>query len=299
MGMVGIDDPATDRPIDLRRDNEHDAEAQIDASVLSLAGVFGAVAFPPDLPDHIKDAILKRAEQAREAAGHFVIDNDRPSKNSDKGANDERDYALIELTQQLEQQRREAENEAAWLGSSHTYAGQTLSGEEWMQMRDWFGNEDNVAAWEDAMMAETGESREEVRQTGGKMKRFYDLMDKDAKGTMTGDERTEYDRLNQDREVKRGIEKQKEMQGIRVDHGQDHTAQSASTYSGDAREWAAGKNRVNNDSMGTPTALSKVEPLSQAYQRAASGEVPQKLDAVAVPTVASATVKISPDNMFG
>lgn len=294
--MMGIDDPATDRPIDQRRDSKPETEAMVDASALALAATFGAVAFPPDMPDHIKDAILKRAEQAREAAGPFVIDNNRPSKNSDRDASEERDDALMQLTQMLQQQRREAESEAAWLASSHSYAGQTLSGEDWKRMRDWFGNEDNVAQWEDAMMAETGQSREEVRQTGGKMKRFYDLMDKDAKGTLTANERTEFGRLNNDRDVQRGVEVQQEMQGIRADY-RVHRQATDARHDGGQDEHALA--RVELDKDGAPSNRFGNAPSITPIYMAAADPKPVEVKPSVAPALATQTIKVIPDNMFG
>lgn len=38
--------------IDLRRDQIMEAEAQVDASALTLAATFGIVSFPPGMPDY-------------------------------------------------------------------------------------------------------------------------------------------------------------------------------------------------------------------------------------------------------
>lgn len=72
--------------------------------------------------------------------------------------------------------RRQHEREDAsyheWGQERHSYAGQSMNGEDWHRLMTWFREPEDVAAWEDAMIAETGQSRVEVRQTGGKMKRF-------------------------------------------------------------------------------------------------------------------------------
>lgn len=298
MGMADTEFPATDRPTDLRHDDETDAGAQVDASALALAAVFGAVSFPPDMPDHIKEVVLRRADEARELAGSTVIDSKIDPRQRDP--DEERDAALDQWSQMIAQQQREAANEAAWLASAHTYAGQTLSGEEWKRMHDWFGNADNVAEWEDAMMADTGQSRAEVRHTSGKMKRFYDLMDKDAKGALTGDERTEFERLNNDREVRRGVSIQQDTLRLQQSRAAGMSVANENNLDAVLQQRAASFASTFADeppaSKGTP-----LPELTAVYCEAANGKpMPLSPETPASPGLPRAqTVQVSPDNMFG
>lgn len=298
MGMAGSDFSATDRPIDLRHDDETDAGAQVDASALALAAVFGPVSFPPDMPDHIKDAVLRRADEAREVAGTAVIDGRSDPRKRD--SDEERDAALDQWSQMIAQQQREAANEAAWLASSHTYAGQTLSGEEWKRMREWFGNVENVAEWEDAMMAETGQSREEVRHTGGKMKRFYDLMDKDAKGTLTGDERTEFERLNNDREVRRGVSVQQDTLRLQQSRAAGMSVANEKNLDASIPQSASSFASTFADDA-TPVTTNNLPDLTSIYREAANGKpmtLPSEPSASPV-LPQTQTVQVNPGNMFG
>lgn len=260
----------------------------------TLGAVFGTASFPPDMPEEIKAAILERAEQERVLAGDMVMGT--PSTSLTLQAKAEREEQTREefaatWTALERQQEIQKQNEAAWLESSHTYAGQTLDGEDWERMRKWFGNEENVAAWEDAMMAETGQTREEVRATGGKMKRFYDLMDKDKKGTLTQEERDEFKRLNEDRDVKRGVATQAEIQGIRSQMGLAHGAES------NQRNGVVASSASYEDNAAK--GLAAVAPLKPSYDAALSATQPPPSELKPVEIATGNKVQVSPDNMFG
>lgn len=297
--MVGIEGPTTDS-IDLRRDNKPDAGAQVDASVSTLGAVFGTASFPPDMSEEIKAAILERAEQERALAGEMVMGT--PSTTLTLQAKEEQEERTREefaatWTALERQQEIQKQNEAAWLQSSHTYAGQTLSGEDWEQMRKWFGDEENVAAWEDAMMAETGQSRDEVRRTGGKMKRFYDLMDKDKKGTLTQAERDEFKRLNEDRDVKRGVQVQQQMQEAHMSKGYDQDGQSVVRADSDQSRSVAA--RVATYDENAPKGLAAVANLKPSYDAALAATQPPPAELKPVGIATGNKVQVSPDNMFG
>lgn len=271
----------TNQPIDLRHDNEVDAGAQVDASALSLAAVFGSVSFPPGMPDYQMIAILERAEQTRSVAGDFVQGNQFGIEAERQRVKEEREQGTDTLSMMIQiaqQEQAEREHERIWSETSHSYARQTMSGEEWKRMKDWFSNDENVAQWEDAMIAETGQSRAEVRQTGGKMKRFYDLMGKDAKGTITSDERREFDALGKDKGVRQGVEVQQETQGIRAKHGYDNTAQSATRLDGSQSEWAASRATAYADDAVPQKGLSAVASLKPSYNAAVAATAPPPVE---------------------
>lgn len=298
--MVGIEEATTDS-IDLRHDDKDDAGAQVDTSVSTLGAVFGTASFPPDMPEEIKTAILERAEQERMLAGDMVMGTPSTSltlqAKEEKEAQTREEFAATWTA--LERQHEiERQNEAAWLGSSHTYAGQTLSGEDWERMLKWFGDEENAAAWEDAMMAETGQSREEVRRTGGKMKRFYDLMDKDKKGTLTQEERDEFKRLNEDRDVKQGVQVQQQVQEARMSKGYDQTAATDARQDADQQTRTAARGDLVGDEKPSG-GIAAVKNIAPEYQIAASGIQPVPLAAKPVPSAPANTVQLNADNMFG
>ncbi|MDQ4418846.1 hypothetical protein OOT33_00090 [Sphingobium sp. DEHP117] len=296
--MTGPEDDIN-TTIDLRRDTKPDAEAQVDPSVHTLGAIFGHASFPPDMPEEVKAAILERAEQERLLAGDMIlapaVNAMSPQARSEKDEK-EREEFIADIRQAMAQQELERQHEAEWLASSHTYAGQTLSGEDWKKMMHWFADDANIAAWEEAMMAETGQSREEVRRTGGKMQRFYELMDRQAKGTLTKEERAEFDRLNNDREVKRGTEVQAEIQGLRHSQSAELSGRNDATWDGGQRENATSF----ASTLADDPSVGIAPPMSDSYRLAANG-VPKPAPQPSVsPSLPPAqVVQVSADNMFG
>jgi hypothetical protein len=106
---------------------------------------------------------------------------------------------------------------------------------------------ENRAAWEDAMIDGTGQSRDEVRETAAKMARFDELMKKKANGeVLTPQEQAEFNRLDRDEEVRRGIETRRRIQ----QHQMDQTPESASKYSnldGSISDGVESRNLVYSD----------------------------------------------------
>lgn len=270
---------------------------QFDQATYVAALAFNSVALPPNMPDFLKEAILARAEQQRETAGDFVIDN-RGNTNDAKSRQEREEEAsdfISQWVQNAQQQQAEREHEREWMQSPHTYAGQTMDAAQWKQMMEWFADQ-NVAQWEDAMMAETGQSREEVRQTGGKMKRFYDLMDKDAKDTLTKEESAEFKQLNDDSDVKRGVEVQQEIQSLQNSPKAHLADRNEATLDGHQAASAVSFAAALDDSSPSKAGLAAVPALSPTYREAAIGSH----GPAARPTLAPAqTIQVSPDNMFG
>jgi hypothetical protein len=132
--MAEIDDRANN-PIDLRRDNIEDAEAQVDASALALAKVFGTAAFPSNMPDFLKEAILARADQARNAAGDLVIDNRMDASDPKSRREREEDTAdfVSQWVQNQQQMQADREREE-WAHAKSTVGGVTMTGAEWAAM---------------------------------------------------------------------------------------------------------------------------------------------------------------------
>ena len=121
----------------------------------------------------------------------------------------------IQNAQQQEQQRQERAE--AWRNEEHDYAGQRMTGAQWMQMIQWFRTPENRTEWEDAMMAETGQTRDQVRATGSRMDRYFDLMEKQANGgTLNQDEQSEFSTLDSDPAVRRGVSTMQDLQSNRL-----------------------------------------------------------------------------------
>ncbi|MBJ7443779.1 MAG: hypothetical protein JHD32_05585 [Sphingobium sp.] len=299
----------TTGPINFPRDDIEENGRKVDAIASAIAPslVFNAVAFPPNLPDHVRTALAAKADMARNVAAEagFVrptLDRPADGKTPEERAKDRDDQLLSYAAQTLEEievrRQREEASYQEWRQGSHTYAGQTMDGEDWHRAMNWFRDPSNVADWEDAMMAKTGQSRDEVRQTGGKMKRFYDLMEKDARGSMNADERAEFTKLNEDKDVKRGVEVQQEIQGVDNSVMAKMSERNEATLNG-ATGHSASSFAAALDDDGPATKLASVQSLTAVYKGAANGDAP--LSPPATPHIAPPlqTVQVSPDNMFG
>ena len=131
--------------IDLH-DDEHDSGEHVDASVYTLAAVFGAVAFPPGMPDYRKTAILDHAEQDKDAAGDFIIDNrinpDDPRRRQAMADADDDDN-LSQLAQIVRQEHEEREREE-WSRTKSTVAGVAMTGAEWARVADRLHNDEEL-----------------------------------------------------------------------------------------------------------------------------------------------------------
>jgi hypothetical protein len=130
--------------INLRRDDIINSEAQVDASALALAAVFNSVAFPPNLPEYLKEIILDRAEQARDAEGSFAADNTmNPEDRRRKAERDADDDNLSQLANIVQQQRDEREREE-WSRTKSTVAGVSMTGAEWAQLAERLRNDSEL-----------------------------------------------------------------------------------------------------------------------------------------------------------
>lgn len=299
--MVARDSKSLDQGIELRGDE------QFDISTYVATTVFNSAAYPRGMPEFLIRHIEAEASFAQrlDDAGMTIGGvNGGPlgDKSKSERQKDADDRALDNFSTAMElverEQERQQENERQWLATSHTYAGQTLSGEDWRKMAEWFHDPTNATAWEDAMMAQTGQSRDEVRRTGGKLKRFYDLMDKDAKGTLTGVERTEFDDLQKDKDVRLGVSVQRQVQGLQNNQTPGLSEQRDKALDGGQLTSTAARADLF-DTDATSKGLASVPPLSPKYQAAAVGTtIPPAQPPAALP-VAPNTITVSPDNMFG
>jgi hypothetical protein len=292
------------KPFDFPSDDNSEGKVEATAQAVEPALAFGSAAFPADLPDHIKILLEERIEQLRQIAveaGFAKPAGDRASdgKTREQREREKNEDALADTVSTINATEREEANLKAWSQSSHTYAGQTLDGHEWLDLMKWFDNPENLSVWEDAMMAATGQTRDEVRQTGGKMKRFYDLMEQDARGTLTDEERREFEELQQDKDIIRGLEVQKEIQATQLNEV-SFTARNEATLDGLRNQRIDARGQLNEDDTAPAGALASVTPISPVYREAALGTNLLPLEPLK-PTapVAGNTVKVSLDNMFG
>lgn len=297
--------------IDLQRDNEQDTERQVDAIAYAIAPslIFNAVALPPNLPDHLLNALITKAGQDREAAmeagfimssNEQLIDGKTPQERDKERDDKAVSYAALMMEELDERRQREEASYQEWRQTRHTYAGKAMGGEDWDRMMNWFRDPANAADWEDAMIAETGQSRNEVRETGGKMKRFYHLMEKDARGTMSKDERSEFDKLNADKDVKRGVEIQQEIQGLQNSRTTKLSAGNENSLDGSQSARTKSFASTFSDEP-TLSTINNVPALTSLYQEAANGKPkvspPEPSASPGLPP--AQIVHANPDNMFG
>lgn len=192
-----LQNPSSNRVDEAQRFMERPGAAKLSAGRLSAiqSGItvaetrnefsFGSQRGDRILEEREKSEEKERAEKAR--AANVADDLNEVA---------ERRHAEIERRERAE----------AWANTDHTYAGQKMSAEQWLRMIQWFKQPENRAAWEDAMMAETGQSRDRVRETAAKMDRLDALIEKEARGeVLSADEIAERDRLNRDRDVQQGM----------------------------------------------------------------------------------------------
>jgi len=160
-----------DRPsIDLQRDNINDTERQVDASVYTLAGVFGAVALPPGMPDYLKAAIDDKVEAARRVAqesGFVIADNadligGKTREERRREADDETADALRSASA-TERQRED------WERKVHDLAGQHLTGAEWADMARELQPGEKGHNWLVDYLVAQGKTKEEAEKTASDM----------------------------------------------------------------------------------------------------------------------------------
>jgi hypothetical protein len=135
----------------LQQDNSKDAERQVVAIADAIAPslVFNNVALPPNLPDHIKSALLAKADQAREAAidAGFV----RPSaidgvasisREERQRREDEKNTEYLGVVMAQEERRRREQEE--WSRMKSTVGGVTMTGSEWAELAQRLRNDDDL-----------------------------------------------------------------------------------------------------------------------------------------------------------
>lgn len=114
--------------IDLRHDNENDAGAQVDASLLRLAATFGVVSFPPGMPDYLQAAILEKAEQDRNADGSFIAGS---AENADERRREDKRQAQDNMSRWADALLEEREERERWARTQSIIGGVTKTGAEW------------------------------------------------------------------------------------------------------------------------------------------------------------------------
>lgn len=135
----------------LQRDNSKDAERQVVAIADAIAPslVFNNVALPPNLPDHLKSALMVKADQAREAAidAGFVrptaIDGVASlSREERQRREDEKNSNYFEAMMTQEQRRRREQEQ--WSRTKSTVGGVTMTGSEWAELAQRLRNDDDL-----------------------------------------------------------------------------------------------------------------------------------------------------------
>lgn len=138
--MAEIEEP-TGKPTDLRRDQNMDAEVQVDASLYRLAAAFGTVAFPPGMPDFQKNAILEKAEQDRNAEGSLLADSTANPDDRRRENKRETDSNMSQWADLVQQEREERDQ---WARTSSTVGGVTKTGAGWQAFADHLREDDEL-----------------------------------------------------------------------------------------------------------------------------------------------------------
>lgn len=203
------------------------------------------------------------------------------------------EHVSSHLQQAREQERERSENYSKWLDEEHDYAGQKMDGKDWENLIKWLDDPANEEEWEDAMMAKTGQSRAEVKETRGKMRRYTSLMQKIADGTATAEEKAEFDKLGKDKDIRTGIEVAKE----RADHLTSESENALNAQSEVDKE----QNRSATTSLVVAKADLDAEPITPKYNAASSGApVPDtKLQFAAAQPVKAPVAGLSADLDMG
>lgn len=257
-----LQNPSSNRVDEAKRFMERPGAAKLSAGRLSAIQSGITVAEKRDefsFGSQRGDRILEEREKSEE--------KERADKA--RAANVADDLNEVAERRQAEIERRERAE--AWASRDHTYAGQKLSPEQWLRMIQWFKQPENRAAWEDAMMAETGQSRDRVRETAAKMDRLDALIEKEARGeVLSADEIAERDRLNRDRDVQQGMRVRREQmdlqQGIRPEVANQADAQAVQTSADTTAETATVNARMDilAGANGNPvTALPRTSVTAQ------------------------------------
>ena len=134
------DTSSLDSQVELRGDSE-----QFDLAVYTAAATFNAVAFPPNMPEEVKQEIEARAERARQANPNINFATDDPSgvEAKKKREADADDRADLQLSLILQEQQRERE---AWMRTPSTVGGVTMTGEEWSELSKRLRSDDDLRA---------------------------------------------------------------------------------------------------------------------------------------------------------
>lgn len=220
----------------------------------------------------------------------------KQKEDEDKEAN-----ALTEVAEFTAQLREEQARSERWLNQQHTYAGLNLSGTEWQAMSRWFQDDDNVAAWEDQIMADTGMSRKDAKRVGGKMKRMYDLIDLQTQGkVLTPEQEKELNDLSNDSDVKKGVDAQQKIQSLR--NNQTMTIESETRLDALGSKNATSVSTILADG-GSVGEVNNVKSITPTFNHVAPDvkitPPPVEIKVAEAPKLANTTVVLSADNMFG
>lgn len=151
---------ANTTPVDLHPDNIEDAGTQVDASALALAAVFGPVSFPPNMSEAVKAMVMDRAEQMRNAAGDFALDNrsaaERLKDEKDRAQGNDNLSLLAQLAQEQQAEREE------WMRTRSTVGGVTMTGQEWQDFAKRLREDDRLRAEILEIFVRRGATREEA-----------------------------------------------------------------------------------------------------------------------------------------
>lgn len=138
-------------------------DLKVDPSTYVLAAIFGIVAFPPNMPEHLKQSILDKAEQARTADGSIGgnrMDQDERRREAVRESEDDNLSALANIAQQ-EREEREREE---WARTKSTVAGVTMTGTEWAQLAERLRNDGELREEIMAAFRKRGMSEEEAER---------------------------------------------------------------------------------------------------------------------------------------
>ena len=176
-----------------------DGSEQFDVAAYTAASVFNAVALPPNMPDFLRRAIEAQAERERAQPSPMTMgtadETSETEEERDKKVADRASDQINQITQQQQQER------IAWAQTDHSFAGQTMNGEQWAKIAGELKLDGAGRDWLLAYLIEKGETPEQAKQTARDIQLAATAMSK-PEADRTADEDAAMQRLDTNPQAK-------------------------------------------------------------------------------------------------
>lgn len=275
--MGGPTDTGT---IDFPPDREHDDGREVDAetNVSAAALAFNGAALSGTLPDWLKDALLDRAEQIRDAAGDLIIDNRmRPNdmRLRQVKTNAEDDDNLSQLAQIVQQEWQQRERD--WDRSRVEIGNMAMSGEDWDAAYEFLSDPKMRDSLIDRMTRTKGWTKDRAEKAADDALTLAQIAQRKKDGTSTAtdhDKAEEITRRNPDAvEMVKQAAQEKLERGLSTEA--DASSPTQSVLSGDITSASSGyqdamKNAasVANKRVGNDAAFASAPDLASHFDEA-------------------------------